>query len=45
MINTDDARYVISEIRLMPYYEQKIAMLMFKLKELDIAIERITEQV
>ena len=45
MINTDDARYVISEIRLIPYYEQKIAMLMFKLKELDIAIERMTEPV
>ena len=45
MINTDDARYVLSEIRAMPYYQQKIAMLMFRLKELDIAIEQMTEPV
>lgn len=43
MVNIEDAKYILSEIRAMPYYESKIALIMYRLAELDIAIERLNE--
>ena len=43
MVNSEDAKYILSEIRSMPYYESKIALIMYRLAEIDIAIERLNE--
>ena len=45
MISTEDAKYILSEIRSIPYYERQIAYLNYQLSEYDMMIADATNPV
>ncbi len=45
MITSSDARYIISEIRNIPYYEERIERLQGQIKEIQMQIEMVTQPV
>lgn len=45
MVTSADCKYILSEIRNIPYYEYRIALLTAELHELDLQISGVTEPV